>query len=92
MSDRNGLMGRRAALKNMMLGLGAGLAAVGASHVAWAGSGMSSAPPDLLPAGAATLKELSKRLEKASRRRDFKARAYVGWLSVCEIIQKNFLY
>lgn len=72
MSDRNALMGRREALKNMMLGLGAGLAAVGAGHVAWAGSGKSSAPADLLPAGAVTLKELSKRLEKAPRRRDFK--------------------
>ncbi len=71
MSDRNGLMGRREALKNMMLGLGAGLAAVGAGHVAWA-SGMSSAPADLLPAGAVTLKELQKRLEKTPRRRDFK--------------------
>ena len=71
MSDRNGLMGRREALKNMMLGLGAGLAAVGAGQVAWA-SGMSSAPADLLPAGAVTLKELSKRLEKTPRRRDFK--------------------
>ena len=40
MSDRNGLMGRREALKNIMLGLGAGLAAVDAGHVAWA-SGMS---------------------------------------------------
>ena len=72
MSGQNNSMSRRAALKNMMIGLGAGLAAVGSGHVAWASSGTSSAPADLLPAGAATLKDLQKRLEKAPRRRDFK--------------------
>jgi len=72
MSDRNALMDRREALKNMMLVLGTGLAAVGTGHMAWAGSGKSSAPADLLPTGAATLKELIKRLEKTPRRRDFK--------------------
>ncbi|MDA8240981.1 MAG: transcriptional initiation protein Tat [Nitrospiraceae bacterium] len=71
MSDQNGLTSRREALMKMMLGIGAGMAAVGAGHVAWAG-GMSGAPADLLAAGAATLKELSKRLEKVPRRRDFK--------------------
>ena len=72
MINQNGLTNRRAAVKKMILGIGAGMVAVGASHVAWA-SGMSgSAPADSLPDGAATLKELSKRLEKAPRRRNFK--------------------
>ena len=67
----NGLMGRRAALKNMTLGLGAGLAAAAAGRVTWAG-GTGGAPADLLAAGAATLKELQDRLQKTPRRRDFK--------------------
>lgn len=75
MNGQNNLMNRmsrRTALKNMMLGIGAGLMAANAGHLAWASDGMESAPADLLPAEAVTLKELQKRLKKAPRRRDFK--------------------
>ncbi len=72
MSGQNSVMIRRTALKNIVLGIGGGLVVAQAGHLAWARDDVESAQADPLPAGAVTLKDLQKRLEKAPRRRDFK--------------------
>ncbi len=72
MTGESNLLSRREAMKRTVLGAGA--VAVGAmgSNVSAMAAGMSGNPGNLLPAGASTLQELSDRLAKAPRRRDFK--------------------
>ena len=60
--------GRRAALTMMGLGIAAGAAGLAALH----GGVASAAAAPLLPPGATSLKELTARLSRTPRRRDFK--------------------
>src|SRR6266404_4035818 len=60
--------GRRAALTMMGLGIAAGAAGLAALH----GGVASAAEAPLLPPGATSLKELTARLSRTPRRRDFK--------------------
>ena len=60
--------GRRAALTMMGLGIAAGAAGLAALH----GGVASAAEARLLPPGATSLKELTARLSRTPRRRDFK--------------------
>jgi hypothetical protein len=60
---------RRGALKGIAVGLVAGVAAAVSGGRAWAAPQESGS---LLPEGAPTLRELTARLEKVPRRRDFK--------------------
>ncbi len=62
---------RRDAMKRAFLGAGVVVAAILHEGQALA-FGMSGEPANLLPNGASTLQELSERLAKAPRRRDFK--------------------
>ncbi len=72
MSNESNLLSRREAMKRTVLGAGAvAVGALGANASAMA-AGMSGNPANLLPTGAGTLQELSDRLAKAPRRRDFK--------------------
>ncbi len=71
MQEKNTIT-RRDAMKRALLGAGA-ITAVSVLHNSPAlAAGMSGEPANLLPNGASTLQELSERLAKAPRRRDFK--------------------
>ncbi len=63
-------MSRRDAMKMSVTGLGMAGAALASAHAAWAGSAPQAS---LVPAGAATLRDLATALAKAPRRRDFKS-------------------
>ncbi len=68
----NNTITRRDAMKRALIGAGAvAVASVGHNTSAMA-AGMSGDPANLLPSGAGTLRDLSDRLAKAPRRRDFK--------------------
>src|SRR6266852_7931130 len=60
--------GRRVALTTMGLGIAAGAAGLAALH----GGVASAAEASLLPPGAKSLEELTARLSRTPRRRDFK--------------------
>ncbi|WP_409409353.1 hypothetical protein AAE485_01885 [Acidithiobacillus ferriphilus] len=70
MINESNLLNRREAMKRAVLG--AGVVAVGAMGASAMAAGVSGNPGNLLPPGASTLQELSNRLAKAPRRRDFK--------------------
>jgi hypothetical protein len=60
-------LGRRVALTMMGLGIAAGAAGLAAPH----GGVVSAAEASLLPPGAKSLEELTARLSRTPRRRDF---------------------